>query len=359
MNRYKKLAGLLLIVILIVYSLSGCSGSEDNSVGQGEANKESEEVKEVIEIKLSHSSPATVEDKLEAACQEFKRIVEEKTNGRVKVITYPASQLGGEREQLEGLQMGTIEMAALSTGPLPGVFPEIMVIDMPYLFSSKKVAYEVLDGPIGQEIFDRMLEKTGVRGLAWGENGFRHFTNSVRPIEKPDDVKGLKIRTMENPAHMAMVKALGGDPTPMAFGEVYTALAQGVVDGQENPVSLIVSMRFYEVQDYVTLDGHVYNPHILMINDDFYNSLDPDIRKVIDEAAIVWKDFERDFNKRQTEEGLRYLEEKGMKITELTLEQKQAFREATKVVYETIGKKEVGEELLNKILNAVKEAESK
>jgi len=358
MIKYKKLGVLLIIAILVVSLLSGCGGSKDNNVEQSTADKETKDTKEVIEIKLSHSSPA-VNDRLEAACQEFKKIVEEKTNGRVKVTTYPASQLGGEREQLEGVQMGTIQMAALSTGPLPGIFPEIMVFDMPYLFSSEKVAYEVLDGPVGQEILDKFREKTGIRGLVWGENGFRHFTNSVRPIEKPSDVKGLKIRTMENPAHMAIVKALGGDPTPMAFGEVYTALAQGVVDGQENPISLIVSMRFYEVQDYLTLDGHVYNPYILMINDNFYNSLDPDIQKAIDEAAIIWRKVQRELNQKQCEEGLKKLKEEGMEITELTLEQKQAFREATKVVYENFGKKEVGEELLNKVVNAVKEAESK
>lgn len=352
LKSYKKLFVLFIIAIFTVSLLSGCGGGSDNkAAGDGGKN-------EVIEIKLSHSSPA-VDDRLEAACQEFKKVVEEKTNGKVKVTTYPANQLGGEREQLEGVQMGTIQMAALSSGPLPGIFPEIMVFDMPYLFSSEKVAYEVLDGPVGQEILDMLREKTGVRGLVWGENGFRHFTNSIRPIEKPSDVKGLKIRTMENPAHMAIVRALGGDPTPMSFGEVYTALSQKTIDGQENPISLIVSMRFYEAQDYLTLDGHVYNPYILLINDEFYNSLDDEIKKAIDEAALVWRKTERELNQKQCEEGLKKLKDEGMQITELSLEQKQAFRDATKSVYEDFGKKEIGEELLNKVLDAVKKAESK
>ncbi|MDI3535146.1 MAG: TRAP-type transport system periplasmic protein [Thermosediminibacterales bacterium] len=352
LKSYKKLFVLFIIAIFTVSLLSGCGGGSDNkTAGDGGKN-------EVIEIKLSHSSPA-VDDRLEAACQEFKKVVEEKTNGKVKVTTYPANQLGGEREQLEGVQMGTIQMAALSSGPLPGIFPEIMVFDMPYLFSSEKVAYEVLDGPVGQEILDMLREKTGVRGLVWGENGFRHFTNSIRPIEKPSDVKGLKIRTMENPAHMAIVRALGGDPTPMSFGEVYTALSQKTIDGQENPISLIVSMRFYEAQDYLTLDGHVYNPYILLINDEFYNSLDDEIKKAIDEAALVWRKTERELNQKQCEEGLKKLKDEGMQITELSLEQKQAFRDATKSVYEDFGKKEIGEELLNKVLDAVKKAESK
>ncbi|MBZ4654150.1 MAG: dicarboxylate transporter, DctP subunit, partial [Peptococcaceae bacterium] len=220
-------------------------------------------------------------------------------------------------------------------------------------------AYEVLDGPVGREILDLMKAKTGIRGLVWGENGFRHYTNSVRTIRKPQDMQGLKIRTMENPAHMAIVKALGASPTPMAFNEVYTGLQQKTIDGQENPISLIVSMRFYEAQKYLTLDGHVYNPYILMINDKFYNSLSEDIRKVIDEGALVWQKVEREENNKQIKAGLEKLKAAGMEITELSPEELQAFRDATKSVYDTIGKKEVGEELLNKVLKAVQEAESK
>lgn len=356
MKKILRKYGLLLLITLISIGLvTGCGGAKQET---NEQKANGEQKQEVIEIKLAHSSPAA-NDKLEYACQEFKKYVEEKTNGKVKITTYPASQLGAEREQLEGLQLGTIEMAALSTGPFPGIFPEIMVFDMPFLFSSDKVAYEVLDGPLGSEIFDLMREKTGIKGLAWGENGFRHFTNSVRSIKKPDDMKGLKIRTMENPAHMAMVTALGASPTPMAFNEVYTALQQKVVDGQENPVSLIVSMRFHEVQKFVTLDGHVYNPHILLINDKFYNSLPEDVQKVFNEGAVIWKDEERKYNKTQTKEGLKIMKEAGVEVTELSLEEVQAFRDATKSVYETIGKKEVGEELLNKVLEAVRQAESK
>jgi len=344
MINNKLIKGLFVMVILIVAfaSISGWASDSDK----------------VVEIMLAHSSPA-VNDRLEAACQEFKKFVEEKTNGKFKVTTYPASQLGGEREELEGVQMGTIQMAAVSTSPLPGIFSEIMVFDLPYLFSSEEIAYEVLDGPVGQEVLDMLRERTGVRGLVWGENGFRHFSNSIRPIEKPDDLKGLKIRTTESPAHMAIVRALGGSPTPISFPELYSALAQHVVDGQENGVPLDVSMRFYEVQKYLTLDGHVYNPYILFINDDFYNSLDDEIKKVIDEAAVVWRKIERELNKKQIEEGLKILKNEGIQITELSLKQKQAFREATKDVYENFGKKEIGEELINKVLDAVKKAESK
>jgi C4-dicarboxylate-binding protein DctP len=342
------------MALISIGLIAGCSGEKQQVSNQPKSSGG----QEVVEIKLSHSSPA-VDDRLEAACQAFKKYVEEKTNGKVKVTTYPASQLGAEREQLEGVQLGTIQMAALSSGPLPGIFPQIMVFDLPYLFASQKAAYEVLDGPVGREILDLMKAKTGIRGLVWGENGFRHYTNSVRTIRKPEDMRGLKIRTMENPAHMAIVRALGASPTPMAFNEVYTGLQQKTIDGQENPISLIVSMRFYEVQKYLTLDGHVYNPYILMINDKFYNSLSEDIRKVIDEGALVWQKVEREENNKQIKAGLEKLKAAGMEITELSPEELQAFRDATKSVYDTIGKKEVGEELLNKVLKAVQEAESK
>ena len=350
MNTTKRIVSLLSVAALSISLLAGCGGGTKQATPAAKDG--------VIEIKLSHSSPA-VEDRLEAGCQAFKKYVEEKSGGKIKVTTYPNSQLGGEREQLEGVQLGTIHMAALSSGPLPGVFPQIMVFDLPYLFATQKAAYEVLDGPAGQEIFELMRAKTGIRGLAWGENGFRHFTNSVRPVTKPTDMQGLKIRTMENPAHMAIVKALGASPTPMAFNEVYSGLQQKTIDGQENPISLIVSMKFYETQKYLTLDGHVYNPYLLLINDKFYSGLSDDMKKIINEGALAWQKTEREGNNAQIKAGMDKLKAYGTEITELSPQQIQEFRAATKSVYDTIGKKEVGEQLLNKIMKAVEEAEKK
>lgn len=350
MKFVRKPAKLLVAALCIGLLATGCGGSKEAAPSSGS--------QEVVEIKLAHSSPA-VNDRLEMAAQAFKKYVEEKSNGKIKVTTYPDSQLGAEREELEGVQLGTIEMAALSSGPIPGIFPKIMVFDLPYLFGTQKAAYEVLDGPVGKEIMDMMKAKTGIKGLAWGENGFRHFTNSVKPITQPSDMQGLKIRTMENQAHMAIVKSLGASPTPMPFNEVYTGLQQKTIDGQENPLSLIVSMRFYEVQKYLTLDGHVYNPYILLMNDAFYNGLSDDHKKIVDEGALIWQKVEREENNKQVNAGLNKLISEGTKVTELSPEQLKVFRDASKSVYDTIGKKEVGEELLTKVLKAVEEAESK
>ena len=167
--------------------------------------------------------------------REFARLVKEGTNGEVVIKVYPGGQLGkGERELVEGMQMGIIDIAVTSTGPLSNFSPDMGVVDLPFLFLSNEHVDKVLDGPVGRKLLDG-LEKANLKGLAFMENGFRNFTNSARPLEKPEDLKGLKFRTMENPVHLASVRSLGAQAVPMSWGEVYTSLQTGVIDGQENP----------------------------------------------------------------------------------------------------------------------------
>ena len=306
------------------------------------------------ELKLAHSSPATTDDKLEYACQAFKKFVEEQSKGAIKVTTYPASQLGQEREAIEGVQMGTIEMAALSTGPIPGLFPEIMLLDMPYIFPDREAAYAFLDGPYGDKIRDNMVKKTGVRFLAFGENGFRCFTGN-KALQRPADFKGIKFRLMENPLHQAMVKSMGAIPATIPFGELYTALSQGVVDGQENPISLITSMRFYEVQKHLTLDNHVYNPHILMMNNDVYKSLSPELQKVLDEGGKVFAREEREFNQGQSVAGLKMMREYGVTVYEPTADDMKQFKEATMPTHK-LARDRFGDKTVDEFLAAVDKA---
>jgi tripartite ATP-independent transporter DctP family solute receptor len=349
LSMFFVLMGILLVACSSSNSASsseGSSGSESNSSGSSD---------KVYEISVAHSSPAE-NDRLEASILEFKKEVEEKSNGQISVKTFPASQLGSEREQLEGVQLGSIEMAVITTGPLPGIYADSMVFDLPFLFKNEEIAAKVLDGSVGQEILQGMLDQTGVRGLAWGENGFRHFTNSVKPIKKPEDLKGLKIRTMENPAHMHMVTTLGASPTPMGAGEIYSGLQQGVIDGQENPVSIIESFRIYEVNKYATLSGHVYSPYIMMINDSFYQGLPEDLQKVVSDAAANWSKVERELNQKQVAEGVNVLKENGMEVIELTNEEKKAFQEATEPTYEKY-RKELGEDLIDKVLKEIEKVE--
>ncbi len=280
-----------------------------------------------ITIKFAHGMPPDEEEALHRGVVVFKKMVEQKTAGKVKVELYPANQLGKEREQFEGVKLGTIEMCMIAEGPMAGFLPEIMVVGIPYLYANEVTAWRSLDGPFGKALFEEMRKKTGVRALGIGENGFRNFTNRVRAIKSPDDMKGLKIRTMENPAHMAMVRALGASATPIAWGEVYMALQQGVVDGQENPVSVIEAMKFNEVQKYLTLDGHVYSILPILINDKFFMSLPPDIQKTIADIARTATTVQRGQNVKKVYDGVKSLQDKGMEVYSPTEKELKMFRE--------------------------------
>ena len=184
------------------------------------------------------------------AIDTFAKEVEKRTAGRYKVQTFYSGALGGEREYIEAVQLGTQELAFSSTGPVPNFVPETKILDIPFLFRDKAHARAVLDGPIGQEMLAK-FEPKGFKALAWGENGVRHMTNSKRAVNAPEDLKGLKMRTMENPVHVAAYKGFGIVTTPMAFPEVFTALQQGTVDGQENPLSVIMASKFDQVQKHL------------------------------------------------------------------------------------------------------------
>ena len=195
----------------------------------------------------------------------FAKEVERRTGGRYKVQTFYSGALGAERESIEATQLGTQELTLTSTGPVPNFVPEVRILDVPFLFRDYAHARSVLDGPIGQEMLAKFDAK-GLKALAWAENGFRHMTNSKRAINGPDDLKGLKMRTMENPVHIQAYKGFGINPTPMAFTEVFMALQQGTVDGQENPLSVITAAKFEQVQKHLSLTGHVYSPAVILMN---------------------------------------------------------------------------------------------
>lgn len=286
------------------------------------------------QMKVAFTTPET--DGITIGSRAFAKYVADKTGGDVDVQVFPGGQMGSEREMVEGVQMGILEGAVPSTGLFANLDPNMIIFDIPYMFANLPVAYEVLDGPLGAKLRESFLKKTGIRILQFTENGYRHYTNSVRPVSKPEDLKGLKIRTMENPIHMDITRATGAIPTPMPFLETYTALAQKVVDGQENPISLIAAMRFHEVQKFMTLDGHVYSPLALLINDNFYKSLPEKDRKVIDEGSILWRDTIREARQKQDAEGIAEIRKVGVEITELTPEQLGQFRAVTKPVADKV-----------------------
>jgi tripartite ATP-independent transporter DctP family solute receptor len=218
------------------------------------------------------------------AIDTFAREVEQRTGGRYKVQNFYSAALGAERESVEGVQLGTLDLTLTSTGPLPNFVPEVAILDIPFLFRDYAHARAVLDGPIGQDLLQKFPAK-GMVALAWAENGFRHMTNSKHPVNSPEDLRGLKMRTMENPIHIQAYRQFGILPTPMAFTEVFTALQQGTVDGQENPLSVITSAKLDQVQKYLTLTGHVYSPAVILMNKAKWDALSAADKQAFQEAA--------------------------------------------------------------------------
>ena len=312
-----------------------------------------------IVIKVANAGPDVPDNRTVKAVDIFKYIVESKTKGEIEVKAFHASKLGNEREALEGVRMGTIEMATLSSGPVPGFFDAAVVFDIPYLFSSAPAAWKVFDGEFGKKFGDAFLDKTGVRILSISENGYRHFTNNTRQVKSPAEMKGLKVRTMENPAHIEMVKAMGADPTPIAFGELYMALQQKVVDGMECPVVLIHDMKFYEVQKYMILDGHLYNPIFVFMNNTFFQTkLNAEQRKIVADAAVVLAHTHNGFSQEANIKGIEKLKAAGMQIYQPTGDELNQFRKVAQPAGLSFVRNKAGNEWTDQALKAAAEAET-
>jgi tripartite ATP-independent transporter DctP family solute receptor len=249
------------------------------------------------------------------AIDTFAKEVEKRTAGRYKVQPFYSGSLGGERESIEAVQLGTQELTFTSTGPVPNFVPEARILDIPFLFRDKPHARAVLDGPIGQEMLAK-FEAKGFKALAWGENGIRHMTNSKRAVQSPDDLKGLKMRTMENPVHVAAYKGFGIVTTPMAFPEVFTALQQGTVDGQENPLSVIMAAKFEQVQKHLTLTGHVYSPAVFLMSKAAFDKLSAADKQAFLDAAKEAVKANRARVDEDDAKGVAELRAKGMQVVE-------------------------------------------
>ncbi len=278
--------------------------------------------------------------------QHFKEIVEKNSGGKIEVVLFHSSQLGDDRTMMEALKMGTQEMTCPSTAPMTAFVNAFKIYDLPFVFANEEVADYILDGPVGKKLLD-MLPGQGLVGLAYWENGFRMLTNSSRPVVTPEDLKGMKIRTMENPIHLAAFRTMGANPTPMAFGELFSAMQQKVVDGQENPWGTIFLQNFFEVQKYATDTGHVYSPFVLLISKKFWDKLPDDMKAVVQDAADRAKVHNRALNRKMNAEYLEKLKEK-MEVVILTPEQKAAFQKACRPIYEQFGK-DIGEDLIKEV----------
>lgn len=277
-----------------------------------------------INIKASHGSP--LDSAPDAGWKKFKEVVEARSNGDISVRIYPNNQLGSDRETTESVQLGNLHMACPSSSILAPFAKEVFVLDLFFLFKDRDMAYRVLDGEPGKKLL-ATLEKSRLKGLGYMENGFRNLSNSKRAIRTPDDIAGLKIRVMENPLHIAAWKALNANPTPMAFTELFTAMQQGTVDGQENPLELIFVQRFHEIQKHITMTGHVYTPYVVIINKPFFDSLSPEHQALIQEAMNEAIAAQRQKALELDEAARKAIAESGTEIVDLTAEEHAMFRE--------------------------------
>ena len=265
--------------------------------------------------------------------RKFTDLIKERTNGRIEIKNYPAGQLGkGEREITEAVQQGAVDLLITSTGPLGGFSPSINVLDFPFLFRDFNHVDLVMDGGSGRKLLDD-FEKAEIKALAFWENGFRHLTNNKRPIRKVEDGKGLKIRTMENKVHLAAWKAAGYNPTPMAWGEVFTALQQGVIDGQENPIAIIASNKLWDAgQKNFSFTAHVYSPAPLLMSRKKFNAMPKEDQELFLKTALEVAKFQRKLNRDAEENSMKEMASKG--VTVVRDVDRESFKKAMAPVYD-------------------------
>ena len=268
--------------------------------------------------------------------EKFAEIVQAKSGGKIKVNLFPGGVLGGDAAVVSAIQGGTIEMASMNSGILASQVKDFEVYDFPFMFASSKEADAVVDGPFGKKMHAK-LEPKGLVGLTYWELGFRQITNSKRPINKVEDAEGLKLRVIPNAINVDWVKALGANPTPLAFPEVYAALEQKAIDGQENPLTVIAANKFFEVQKYATLTNHQYNPQSVLISKKFWDTLSADEKKIISDAAVESTAYQRQQARAQAGTALETVKKGGMQVNELAPAELAKFREKMKPVVDKHG----------------------
>lgn len=338
----KKTFILVVIISLAAILIGGCSDKKETSSSKGDA-----------QVKIMKMTSVNTKDRaLSIGLDKFGEIVTKETGGAIKVEVFSDSVLGGERQILEGVQMGSVQGGLLSTAVTGTVALRVSAFDLPFLFKDKQTAFKVLDGPIGQEVLKDLPSK-GVIGLGYWDSGFRNLTNSKREIKTLADMEGLKVRTMESKIHVDTWRTLGINPTPMSFNQLYTALEQKVVDGQENPYVIIKTNKLYEVQKYMTNTGHVYSSSIFVISKVFWDGLTDKEKEIITKAESEAKAFERQLNEKQDNDCLAELVAAGMKVTDLAPGEKEKIIQKLQQVYKEFAET-IGGDFVDRLLTAAK-----
>lgn len=326
MKRFNKVITLILALVMI-FSLSACSGS--NGTISDDASKDGSEAEPVV---LKLGTTVNEEDSFQIAAEKFAELVNKRTNGAYTIEIYPNGSLGDERTMLESMQMNTLDMGIITSGPFSNFVPEMGVFDLPFLFANNEDAYKILDGEVGQELLGK-LETANLKGLAYAERGFRNLTNSKKPVVTAEDAKGLKIRVMENEVYTKTFNSLDVNAVPMAWTEALTALQQSTIDGQENPVNVIYSFKLWESQKYVTMTRHAYASAIITMSLAKYNELPEDVQIIFKEAAQEAAEYEREWVAANEESQMASLKDNGMEI--VTEPKLNSFKEAVQSVYDS------------------------
>jgi len=337
----------LISVLIFTLTLTACGGNTP------EKGKQSSDAgSKAITLKLGHVGPASPDHPWEKYAKEFAKQVNEKTGGKVVVNTYPASQLGADREMTEALQQGTMEMGLISTIAMGNFVPDLQVWDLPYIFPDDPTKVDqILEGPIGKQLA-KSAEPKGLIILGYWENDWRNMSNSKLPIQTVSDMKGLKMRIVENKPSLDWFKRVGTIPTPMAFSEVYTALQQKTVDGQDNGTVLTYGTRFHEVQPYYTVTHHMYCPLALVVSAKKWAELPDDVKKTIEQLVVEVGRQQRNFNRQIAKEYLDKIEASGVKaVRKLSDEALKGFRDSTKGTYEALSPS-LNKEVLEAMLKA-------
>ena len=322
MKNVKKWVAALAVGAM-AFTLTACGGNASSDA-------DTQENAEPVVLKLA--TTVNEQDSFQIAAEKFKELVEEGTDGAYTIEIHPNGELGDEATLLESMSVGELDMGIVTSGPFVNFSSDMGVLDMPFLFSSNDEAHTVLDGEVGKELLGT-LENANLKGLAYAERGFRNVTNSVRPINNVSDMAGLKLRVMENEVYQKTFAALGANATPMAWQETLTALQNGAIEGQENPVNVICSYTLWDSnQKYATLTRHSYSTAIITMSLDKFNALPEDVQTVFENAAQEAAEYERDWVAQNEETQLQEMKDNGMEVVEDP--DLASFKEAVQPVYD-------------------------
>ena len=339
----KKTLLIILTMVLVIGSITGCGGNSGNT---GQTTEK--ETKPIV-LKLAHVE--AMDRSIHTSAEDFKKFVEEKTNGRVEVQLFPNGQLGGDKDVLEGIQLNTIQMSIMGASVLGSFDDKFGVLDLPYLFDSYEDMSKAVCGPLG-DLYNSWLLEYGFMGLGFEYDGARSISNNVRPINSVADVKGLKLRVMQTQVYISMMNLMGANPTPMSFTELYTSLAQGVVDGQDNPPSIAYTNNFQEVQKYYSWTRHTFQNGVIVTSKAFMDSLPGDIRDVIIEGALMMQNTQRDFERSLESDYEKKIGESGTcTVNEVPAANMKGFRDAVAPIYDEF-RGLIGKDVMEQVLAA-------